>query len=186
MKKTTVLAAILLLCISLITTEATLAAESARKATEKIVITPEMGQKIEMVGNRMRFTSLDVVSDELRAFLESIEWIELPCFFAPIAESEIESTIPEQFELIQNYPNPFNLSTVIGYDLPKACQVNVEIFNLRGQSVACLYEDHQAAGHHEITWDGRDDHGQVVATGVYFCRLTAGDFNDVKKMNLVK
>ncbi len=187
MKKIAFLLAAVLLCLTFIFIDSTWATQSAKKAPDKVVITAEMGQKIEMVGNRMRFVALDVVSEELRTYLESIEWIELPCFFSPFDKIAMErSEVPTEFELLQNYPNPFNLSTVIGYTLPEALEVRLEIFNLAGQRIVCPFEGHQPAGRHQITWDGTDDHGNVVATGVYFLRLTAGDFSSVKKMNLVK
>jgi hypothetical protein len=187
MKKIPLLLAAILLCTTFIFIDSTWAAQSANNAPEKVVITPEMAQKIKMVGNRMRFPAMDAVSEASRAFLESVEWIELPCFFTPFDKiAQERSELPTNFELLQNYPNPFNLSTVIGYTLPEAAEVRLEIFNLAGQRIACPFEGNQSAGRHQITWEGTDDHGGVVATGVYFCRLTAGDFSDVKKMNLVK
>jgi len=187
MKKIAFLLAAVLLCLTFILADGSWAAQSGNKAPKKVVITPEMTKKIEMVGNRMRFLTLDAVSEEVRVFLESIEWIELPSFFSPFDKIALErSEVPTHFELLQNYPNPFNLSTVIGYTLPEASEVRLEIFNLAGQRIVCPFEGHQPAGRHQITWDGTDDHGNVVATGVYFLRLTAGDFSSVKKMNLVK
>lgn len=187
MKKIAFLLAAVLLCLTFIFIDSSWATQSAKKAPDKVVITAEMGQKIEMVGNRMRFLTLDAVSEEVRVFLESIEWVELPSFFSPFDKIAMErSEVPTHFELLQNYPNPFNLSTVIGYTLPEASEVRLEIFNLAGQRIACPFEGEQSGGRHQITWDGTDDHDNVVATGVYFLRLTAGDFSSVKKMNLVK
>jgi len=187
MKKKAFLVALALVCVSFMSAEVTWSAEAAKQTPKSVIIPAEATQKIEMVGNRMRFLTLDAVSEEARVFLESIEWIELPCFFTPFEQIALErAEVPREFKLDQNYPNPFNLSTVIGFSLPEAREVKLEIFNLAGQRIACPFEGQKQTGHHQITWDGTDDHGSVVATGVYFCRLTAGDFSGVRKLNLVK
>ncbi|HQU70642.1 MAG TPA: T9SS type A sorting domain-containing protein [Calditrichia bacterium] len=91
------------------------------------------------------------------------------------------------FELAQNYPNPFNPSTHITYSLGKRAEVSLQVYNLLGQKVRTLVKNHnQVAGLYKIQWDGRDDDGRKVASGVYFYRLKAGDFIRSRKMMLVK
>ena len=97
-----------------------------------------------------------------------------------------ENNLPDHFGLAQNYPNPFNPTTEIWFSLPKACHVNLEIYNTVGQRVATLVDGSMPAGEHSVTWSGSGSGGQSVATGVYFYRLLAEDFVDSKKMVLLK
>ena len=94
--------------------------------------------------------------------------------------------IPEQFTLYQNYPNPFNPSTSIQYQLPKCSDVKIVIFNLLGQKVYTLVDARMPAGYHNIEWDGRDDTGKVVSSGIYMYRFTATNFTQSRKMLLVR
>ncbi len=94
--------------------------------------------------------------------------------------------IPGSYRLGQNYPNPFNPETVITYDLPKASAVKLEVYNLLGLKIATLYSGKQGAGHHTIVWNGRNDAGQKVPSGVYIYRLEAGNFHSCRKMVLMK
>ena len=97
-----------------------------------------------------------------------------------------ESALPLTFSLSQNYPNPFNPSTAIDYSLPTASIVELAVFNQLGQRVAALADGLQTAGDHRVYWNGRDDDGNPVASGVYLYRLTAGDFTQSRKMLLLK
>jgi hypothetical protein len=96
------------------------------------------------------------------------------------------STVPIAFDLGQNYPNPFNPITTIEYDLPRAEQTTLEIFNLLGQRVRVLVNGIQRAGHHVIKWDGQDNSGNRAATGMYFYRLKSGNNEVTRKMILSK
>ena len=89
--------------------------------------------------------------------------------------------IPEAFQLSQNFPNPFNPTTTIRYALPKAGNVLLTIYNLRGEEVLKLINGEQPAGYHEISWDG-----SRLSSGIYFYSLRAGDFVQTKKMVLLK
>ena len=92
---------------------------------------------------------------------------------------------PISFKLNQNYPNPFNPGTVISYQLPQAVPVRLDIYNSLGQRVRTLVDEGQEAGVHGLVWDGRDDSGRGLASGVYFYRLEAGSFTESRKMVLV-
>ena len=95
-------------------------------------------------------------------------------------------TRPEEFALRNNYPNPFNPSTTIKYQLPDAADVRLEIFNVVGQSVRTLVSEQRNAGRYEAQWDATNNNGQSLSSGIYFYRLQAGEFQEVKKMLLMK
>jgi predicted CXXCH cytochrome family protein len=93
---------------------------------------------------------------------------------------------PATFELTQNYPNPFNPSTQIGFALPKALNVRVNIYDITGKLVRSLVNESYAAGNYTATWDGQNLNGQQVASGVYIYRIEAGSFTSTKKMLMLK
>jgi hypothetical protein len=93
---------------------------------------------------------------------------------------------PQTFTLFQNQPNPFNPETKISYFLPKACQVRLTIYNLLGQYVRTLFDGHQEAGIQTLIWDGRDNEGVSLSSGIYFYRLQADNFIQTNKMTLLK
>jgi len=101
-------------------------------------------------------------------------------------EAEDISQLPKEFDLSQNYPNPFNPTTVIEYALPKTSDVRIQIYNILGQEVRNLVNERQEAGYKIIHWDGKDDHGKEVGSGIYFYRILAGNFVKSKKMVLLK
>ncbi len=103
----------------------------------------------------------------------------------PVTEEE-EISLPTGFELGQNYPNPFNPETQIRYTVAKPGRVTIEVFDLLGRRVAILLDQEQQAGTHLVSWNGKDSGGSAVASGVYFYRMQADSFSDVKKMLLVK
>jgi hypothetical protein len=90
------------------------------------------------------------------------------------------------FELEQNYPNPFNPSTTISFYLPNAEFVNMGIFNALGQKIRNLITERFSGGEHTITWDGKDEQGNEAPGGVYFYKMTAGQFQSTKKMVLMR
>ncbi|MHB2150208.1 carbohydrate-binding module family 20 domain-containing protein [Calditrichota bacterium LG25] len=94
---------------------------------------------------------------------------------------------PKEFTLNQNYPNPFNPTTTISFTLPEASRVTLSVYNVLGQKVRTLIDNQLAsAGTHAKQWDGRDEAGHKVASGIYFYKLEAGDFSSIKKMVLMK
>ena len=105
---------------------------------------------------------------------------------ATSAEDSDDQVIPIEFALHQNYPNPFNPRTVISYALPRSSHVAVTVYNILGQRVRRLIDTYQPAGWHTIQWDGKDQRGQSVATGIYLYRISAGDYVKTKKMLLLK
>ncbi|RPI00660.1 MAG: T9SS C-terminal target domain-containing protein, partial [Calditrichaeota bacterium] len=96
------------------------------------------------------------------------------------------SVVPQAFELQQNYPNPFNPSTTITYAVPQDAYVKVQIYDITGKLVTTLVDDQQTAGYHSVIWKGVDASGLRVATGIYFYKMTAGKFVEVRKMLFAK
>lgn len=99
---------------------------------------------------------------------------------------DIIGELPTSFNLQQNYPNPFNANTAISFELPVSSAIKLSIYNVLGQNVNVLEDGYFEAGNHTVIWNGLDGDGNPVSSGVYFYRLQAKDFNDTKKMLLVK
>jgi hypothetical protein len=93
---------------------------------------------------------------------------------------------PDRLYLSQNYPNPFNPSTTIEYTLHRKEHVEITIYNLLGQKVRVLVDELKPAGVHRANWDGQDENGQYVASGIYLYRLENGDLGVSKKMVLLR
>ena len=85
-----------------------------------------------------------------------------------------------------NYPNPFNPSTTIEFVVAETAPVTVEIFDVKGRRVATLIREEFQPGAHQVTWEGTDESGRGLASGIYFCRMQAGDYSRTIKMLLVK
>ena len=88
-------------------------------------------------------------------------------------EKDNPSTLPQKYDLKPAYPNPFNPSTTIGYALPEASEVALEVYNVQGQRIRELVGGRQPAGWHAVVWDGRNSNGKPVPSGVYVVRMTA-------------
>jgi len=93
---------------------------------------------------------------------------------------------PQALILDQNYPNPFNPQTAIVYQLPKRTRVKLVIYNMAGQRVKILVDKNQTEGRYQIVWDGTDDSGEAVGSGLYLYRLSTNDKVLVKRMVFVK
>ncbi len=94
--------------------------------------------------------------------------------------------IPKAYNLGQNFPNPFNPATQILFDLPISGWVSLQIFNVAGQRVRVLVDEHLNAGRKLISWDGKDDRATDMPSGIYFYQLQAFNFSDTKKMVLIR
>lgn len=97
-----------------------------------------------------------------------------------------DEPLPDKFHLYSNYPNPFNPITTISFDLPVASHVKLEIYNLLGQRIVTLIDGSRVAGQHQVIWNGLDNVGNSVASGVYFYRLTKDNYAVTKKMVLLR
>ncbi|MFH0990033.1 MAG: S8 family serine peptidase [bacterium] len=97
-----------------------------------------------------------------------------------------ESLIPDSYMLQQNYPNPFNLSTRLQYGIPEKTRVKIIIYNILGQRVKTFELGEQAPGRYEVLWDGTNEKGSVISSGIYFYRFESERFTQTKKLLLIK
>jgi len=93
---------------------------------------------------------------------------------------------PKQNALLAAYPNPFNPETTIRYELASSSHVSLRVYDVGGAEVRTLVDANKAAGSYALQWNGRDNKGNAVSSGVYFYRISAGSFSDVRKMTLLK
>ena len=106
--------------------------------------------------------------------------------FNPTAVSDDNRNTPKEFHLSQNHPNPFNPETTIEYQLSQSSHVAITIYNTIGQSIRTLYDGQQNAGVYELIWDGKDNSGRKVGSGIYLYQLKVDDFVSVKKMVMIQ
>jgi hypothetical protein len=140
-------------------------------------ITMTIADTVE-VGNKLIATATDAAGN-------TSEFSLAYDIVTSVAETE-GSNLPKSFGLQQNYPNPFNPETTIKYQLPITAKVTLQIFNLQGRQVVTLINREQAAGVYSLKWDGKDKAGISVSSGIYFYRLQAKNFVQVKKLVLVR
>jgi len=105
--------------------------------------------------------------------------IKRPAGTAPVIAGE---GLPRSISLEQNYPNPFNPATTITFRIPKACPVELKIFDLLGKEVITLVNEERPPGDYTVQWDGKDYRRQRVASGIYFGQLRAGGFAQTRKL----
>ncbi len=101
-------------------------------------------------------------------------------------DDNINQTVKPAMTLSQNYPNPFNPETTIAFTIPKEGNVELAIFNIKGQKVRTLLNETKIKGSHTVTWNGKDLQNKTVASGIYFYKLTSGEKTQVRKMIMVK
>jgi len=110
-----------------------------------------------------------------------------PTLLTPAAQDISGSaSLTQRTVLLPNFPNPFNPSTTIRYTLAEETPVALTVFDVSGREIRTLTRGTEQAGPHEAVWDGRDNHGRDVSSGLYFYLLRAGDFQDTRKMVLLK
>lgn len=107
-------------------------------------------------------------------------------FSAEVPYAAVEENAPFTFSLSQNYPNPFNPETTILYELFEASAVSLHILNSLGQTVKTLVEKKEGPGKYSVIWDGTDNTGKKATSGVYFCRMHAGNHSLVRKLTLLR
>jgi len=95
-------------------------------------------------------------------------------------------TLPQTFNLNQNYPNPFNPSTTINFEVPRAAQITIKVYDTLGREVRTLFDGRLEAGAHQKIWDGKDGNGMSMGSGVYFVKMAADGFESSKRMVLIK
>jgi hypothetical protein len=102
-----------------------------------------------------------------------------------VDDEEVEE-LPTEFSLTQNYPNPFNPSTTIEYTVPVRSRVTITVYNILGRQVRTLVDREESVGQYRVTWDGTDQSGRRVASGVYLYRFTAGEYSETRKLVVIK
>ena len=103
-----------------------------------------------------------------------------------VADKDNQDILPSDYELSQNYPNPFNPTTNISYKLPQNSKVELTVYNMLGKQVRVLVNKNQNAGSYNAHWDGNDDFGNKLSSGIYFYRLKTDQFNCTRKMIFMK
>ncbi|MEW6685215.1 MAG: C25 family cysteine peptidase [Candidatus Edwardsbacteria bacterium] len=117
---------------------------------------------------------------------KAIRYTQIPSLTGITEEPPVKPTMPKVYALGSSYPNPFSRLSVISYQLPVTIHTTLKIYNVAGQLVKTLVNEFMSSGVYRVSWDGKDEAGRKVSAGVYFYRLTAGDFADTKKMILIK
>ena len=112
--------------------------------------------------------------------------IQIDCSTSADGGDQGTSQNPSTYGLSQNYPNPYNPTTQIAYQLPQPGVVSLKIYNIKGELVRTLVNEYKPAGNHIAIWNGKDDAGIELASGIYLYRIQADKFTDSKKMILIK
>ncbi len=139
------------------------------------------------------YTYLDVV-DEFGIYyykLQAISLQDVRTFYGSIVVSAtsvamIKNNCPEKYILSQNYPNPFNAETIIGFGLPSAAFVEIFVYDINGKIVRKLLAEQKSPGVFSLKWDGRDDNGMCLSSGVFFTLMKVGKFKQMNKMILMR
>ena len=131
----------------------------------------------------------DIVSDILDINTDSGDF-QVEIFFDTSLYTSAENGVPAITKFNGNYPNPFNPTTTFSYSLAVESKVTLTLFNIKGQKIKTLVSENQGAGIHQAIWDGTDNHGKKVSTGIYFSHWdvkdNGGDYTSVKKIILLK
>jgi tetratricopeptide (TPR) repeat protein len=142
--------------------------------------------KLSETGERALPENSTVKTASLDAYQKKVRELQTRFSFYPTEEQETDLPVEGKISSLINYPNPFNPETTIEFSLSSAAAVSVSIYNIKGQKIKDLFSDHLPTGEHSVVWNGRDNRGRSVASGVYFYRITTGNDTTVKKMLLLK
>lgn len=135
--------------------------------------------KEDRISEDLASTILETTPNRI-AYFDS-QALDLYQYVDPVA-SHASPDLPHRFSISQNYPNPFNPTTTISYSLPEQATVRMTIFNVQGSEITTLFDARRPAGRYDLQWDGVNHAGSPVGTGVYFCRIEAGQFSETIKM----
>ena len=133
-------------------------------------------------GGREILFEIDIYSDNYLFWKDTFSVYIYP---TNISNNE-NSKIPEKFYLSQNYPNPFNVETTIKFDLPRTSHIDLIIYDVTGREIKTLVQRELTAGYHQVKWDGKDDLGRSVASGLYFYKITFEGLSITKKTLFIK
>ncbi|MEX0845794.1 MAG: right-handed parallel beta-helix repeat-containing protein, partial [Balneolaceae bacterium] len=154
----------------------------------KIYLAMASGNALDKSGAVVNITFTLKNSDQNSAmYIDKFMANEIDYSRSAVANESIQINLPTEFELYQNYPNPFNPSTTIGFNLAENnIKVSLIVYNILGQKVKTVVNDVYQAGRHKAVWDGTNDAGMQVSTGVYIYRIQAGDIVQSKKLTFIK
>jgi len=144
-----------------------------------------------LAGETLSFIDNTIVENEVYTYGVStvyLHGISMPTYVTPEqpASETNETAVPAKGRLLGNYPNPFNPETTISFDIVSAGNVRIDIFNLKGQKVRTVTDKHFGSGSHKVVWNGDDDAGHGVSSGIYFYQMQADGVVSSKKMVLMK
>jgi len=150
----------------------------------------------EADGEELTLRAFDANGDAVHEVIESLTFeadlvqgnVQTPVIFTTaLADDDEEGALPKRFALVQVRPNPFNPSTTLEYDVPaNGGRVAIRIYDVAGRLVKSLVDGAQTAGRQTVTWGGRNDRDQALATGIYFVRMTAPGYEKTRKVLMVK
>jgi len=140
------------------------------------------------------YTDFEVYTNQVYYYwLESVALDGTNQFYGPLTviigdptQEPVPPSIPMVTKLYNAFPNPFNPNTNIRYSLKEAGKVKIEIYNMKGQKIKSYNQEHASPGYYQVSWDGRDENGKNVASGIYLYRLTTANYTSAKKMVLAK
>jgi hypothetical protein len=165
----------------------------------EVVVTPELHRSLSAIIATHREVKdprlqnmLDRVERDLNRF-QGVHKSELLSHLRPVdgaLDASAGANLPEDFALAQNVPNPFNPETTIEYAIPAKVsgkvRVTLRIYNLLGQPVRTLVDEEKSPGRYHVVWDGKNEAGVRVSSGVYFYTIAAGSFKATKKMAMLR
>jgi hypothetical protein len=135
--------------------------------------------------NRYNFKG---VLDDIRIYNYALSFQEIRALydFATSVDDKTIYSVPDENQLFQNYPNPFNSTTIINYQVKDAAPVNLEVYDILGNKIRTIVNENKTAGYYAEYWDGKNDIGLQVPSGIYFYSLRVKNFNQTKKIVLIK
>ena len=154
-----------------------------RRATNATLAIPDFARGTD---EPVRFTATKINPDKGSTVIVEVFDVGGNSVTCDPVVTTLASEVPETFELGANYPNPFNPTTKITFKLPEAAPVDLTVYDVAGREVAVLVRDRMEPGTFEVQWDGRDNAGRVLPSGMYLYRLNAGAFTESRTMVLLK
>ena len=165
---------------------------TANGDTALVICGIEVGTvQVDTIAFQARYVQFNVHSNTVPTWTEAtdslfkaaINWVLAP---PTNVDAKNEIIKPAEFTLRSNYPNPFNPSTLIEFDLRNTQDIELEIYNIAGKKVRSLISAELAGGKHSVIWDGTDQRGELLPSGIYYYSLSSNYGKDVKKMTLLK
>jgi hypothetical protein len=128
------------------------------------------------------------VLDDIRIYNYALTYSKIQSLYDYVVDvdEEKEIELPKNYGLGQNYPNPFNSQTNIEYQVPNQSYIKLEIYDILGQKIRTLINEEKNPGNFSINWNGKNDFGNSVNSGIYFIKFSSDSFSDTKKMTLLK